>query len=554
MEDKNTLGVLKKIIKIYSYAFNQSFYPCLILLFLSGLWGILESLAPYVIKIIIDDSFNQIHKSRDGYLKFGIIYLGLIAGIEILQRGCNFFWLYFLPKARIQLREFIYEKLLDKSILFIKSHTIGTLTVRFELLSKSLEKILTELLYSLLPAVISCIFTVFLFSTLHIFLSLIFFIWLLAMASIVLFYGKKVIHASKDHVCTQNLLNGFVADALQDFIYIKNSRFTGVEDERFQQLQKTERIAYQTLFSSIFKADILRSTITFTLFFSIFLIFVWDMISKTYLSLGDIAFVTTIAFYVRRSVWGASIGYLNISQEIGHVLDAINLVENNEEKISYMRTESPATALQLTNVSFSYTPTRPVINKLNLSLLLGENILIQGKSGCGKTTLMNLIMGFIKPTHGEILNICEEGKLSHDMFYIPQSNRLFFKSVLDNLTLGLKNVSHERVLYAAKLVSAHEFIQTLPHQYETYVGDGGAFLSGGQRQRILIARAILHNPKILILDEALASLEENMAELILKNLMHKTSIRSLMCVSHNTKINYLFDKVYSLQKGALIEE
>ncbi|MEI6576508.1 MAG: ABC transporter ATP-binding protein [Bacteroidota bacterium] len=214
--------------------------------------------------------------------------------------------------------------------------------------------------------------------------------------------------------------------------------------------------------------------------------------------------------------------------------------------------------LEYKNVSFSYRDDY-VLKNINFSLEKGQKIAIVGPSGSGKSTLVDLLLRFYDVSDGLIeidgqdirkLVISDLRALSG---MVSQETILFNDSVYNNIAFGLKEVSEERVIKAAKLANAHEFILQMPEGYETNVGDRGVRLSGGQRQRISIARAILRDPQILILDEATSALDTESEKLVQEALNNAMKDRTAIIIAHRLSTVQIADQILVLQKGEIVE-
>jgi subfamily B ATP-binding cassette protein MsbA len=210
------------------------------------------------------------------------------------------------------------------------------------------------------------------------------------------------------------------------------------------------------------------------------------------------------------------------------------------------------------HVSFSYDAT-PVLREINLEARKGEVIALVGSSGGGKTTLANLLPRFYEPTSGSIridgVDVREVTirSLREQIAMVTQENILFHDTVWNNISYGLKEIPEERMIAAAKAALAHDFIMELPQQYHTLIGERGTRLSGGQRQRIAIARAILKNSPILILDEATSELDAESEMNVQRALANLMIGRTTFVIAHRLATIRRADLILVLEDGQISE-
>ncbi|NBX85026.1 MAG: ABC transporter ATP-binding protein [Gammaproteobacteria bacterium] len=228
-------------------------------------------------------------------------------------------------------------------------------------------------------------------------------------------------------------------------------------------------------------------------------------------------------------------------------------IEKNPKKISHIQGE-----LELKNVNFAYDNHQVLFN-LNLLIKPGERIGFVGHSGAGKTTLMNLICRFYDPTSGEIkLDGTNIQKYSlHDyrknIGVVLQDSFLFYGTIAENIAYSRPDASFDEIVAAAKAANSHEFILRQPLGYDTIVQEGGISLSGGEKQRISIARAILNDAKILILDEATSAVDAYTEKEIQNALENLTQNKTTLVISHRLSSLRNFDKLVVIQQGKIIE-
>ncbi|MCG8471558.1 MAG: type I secretion system permease/ATPase [Desulfobacterales bacterium] len=216
--------------------------------------------------------------------------------------------------------------------------------------------------------------------------------------------------------------------------------------------------------------------------------------------------------------------------------------------------------IDIDHVSFRYTPQSPVvINDLSVSIESGQTIGIVGRSGSGKSTVTKLIQRLYLPENGRVLldgqdiALLDPAWLRRQIGVVLQENYLFHRSIRDNIALADPSMPMDRVIEAAKLAGAHEFVLELPFGYDTVVEERGSSLSGGQRQRIAIARALATNPRILIFDEATSALDYESEEVIQENMARISKGRTVLIIAHRLTAVRNADRIITLEEGRLIE-
>jgi subfamily B ATP-binding cassette protein MsbA len=216
--------------------------------------------------------------------------------------------------------------------------------------------------------------------------------------------------------------------------------------------------------------------------------------------------------------------------------------------------------IQFQNVSFKYEKSDSILNEINLEINKGEVLAIVGPSGAGKSSLVDLIPRFYDVTGGSILidgidirNITMKSLRSF-IGVVTQETILFNDTVKNNIAYGLQDISPNKIIESAKAANAHNFIQDLKDGYETIIGDRGTKLSGGERQRLSIARALLKNPPILILDEATSSLDTESEVLVQQAIERLMKGRTSIVIAHRLSTVQNADKIIVLSDGQIVEE
>ncbi|MBP5554850.1 MAG: ABC transporter ATP-binding protein [Lachnospiraceae bacterium] len=257
--------------------------------------------------------------------------------------------------------------------------------------------------------------------------------------------------------------------------------------------------------------------------------------------------------YVFR-LWADSI---NSAERLFEIIDAIPEIKEIDNPV---RLDHPRGEIDLNNVTFGYRVGRPVLKNIDLHVKEGEMLGIVGRSGAGKSTLVNLISRLYDVNEGEIkidgtgVKDLSLSDLRRNVAMVSQDTYIFMGSVAKNIAYGNEHATKADIIRAAKLASAHEFISKLPDGYDTIIGASGKDLSGGEKQRISIARAILADPKILILDEATASVDTETEKAIQHSLKFLVQGRTTLSIAHRLSTLRDADRLIVIDGGRIVEE
>ncbi len=288
-----------------------------------------------------------------------------------------------------------------------------------------------------------------------------------------------------------------------------------------------------------------------------------EVIAKQGLTLGDLMaffgymwmFYQPLTQMTQLSDW--STRFLTAAQRTFEILDTSPqiMLSDNPKRLT-----SPQGSVSFRNVTFGYSRHEPVIKNVSLEIKPAERIGVVGKSGSGKTTLINLLARFYDVDEGVVLvdgvdvRDVDAHDLSRTVGIVLQEPFLFRGTIYENITYGRHDATPEQVLTAAKAANAHNFIIRHALGYDTYIGERGAGLSGGERQRISIARALLYDPKILVLDEATSNVDTESEQLIQEALARVTQGRTTIAIAHRLSTLKNSDRIIVVDEGRIIEQ
>jgi len=249
-------------------------------------------------------------------------------------------------------------------------------------------------------------------------------------------------------------------------------------------------------------------------------------------------------------------GFVSAGQRVFEILDASATLSQPARPV---RLRQVGGAIEFRNVTFGYDPYNPVLKNVSFRIEPGHFIGIVGKSGSGKTTLVNLLCRFYDPQEGQVLidgvdvrELAQED-LRRQVALVLQEPLLFRGSVRDNIVYGRPGADAVEVIEAARAANAHDFITAMPAAYDTKLGERGAGLSGGERQRITIARGLIRDPKILILDEATSSVDTESEQLIQRSLLEVARGRTTIVIAHRLSTLRNSDRIFVIDAGRIVE-
>ena len=332
--------------------------------------------------------------------------------------------------------------------------------------------------------------------------------------------------------------------------YLKSSVFPNFFEKIFENINLTWNINWKIHLLSFF----LNYTIFIlvAIFLTILLLY-YDKINTSFeeVSIAILIFLRTTPVF------------LKISESYGSLFEKIPVYENFSKRINEFKNAKEKNGnltyirnsiIKFTNVYFKYLNTNKyIIKNLNFEIKNNKTYVIIGPSGSGKSTIIDLIMGLVRPTKGNIIyGAIKHSKMNFLTFrkkvsYISQNISLFDSSILENLTMG-EFRDNEKIIQACKVCAIYDFISSLPKKFHTNIGENALKISGGQKQRILLARALLSDSEIIILDEATNQLDNKSLEIIKKTIRKIQRNKTILIITHQKELKVLADKTILLKK------
>jgi len=255
-----------------------------------------------------------------------------------------------------------------------------------------------------------------------------------------------------------------------------------------------------------------------------------------------------------------AMSFMDSLAQVGSVVKEISEVLNYPDQV---RADVPCTLegteIKLSDVRFSYG-SNEVIHGITLDIAPGQVTALVGPSGSGKSTVARLIAGFWDPNEGSVsiggqdIRSCTPSQLANLVAYVDQDSYLFDETIMENIRMGKKDATDDEVIACAKASGCHNFIQSLPHGYQTVVGGSGGHLSGGERQRVAIARAMLKNASIIILDEATAYADPESEAEVESAVAKLVAGKTLVVIAHRLSTVQNADKIVVVNDGSIEAE
>ena len=492
----------------------------------------------------------------------------LLILILAAQAVFSFFRIYLFAQTTentlVRLRQDLYNQLIRLPMSFFTQNRVGEINSRISAditqIQDTFTTTLAEFLRQLILIFGGLIFILIISPQLTLFMLAL----IPAIVVVGIVFGRYIRKISRQVQDTVAESNTIVQETMQGIVNVKAFANEFLEQRRYGK--SIREIAALSL-KSAFSRGLFASFIILALFGAIVGI-VWY--ATKLLQGGEITFGEVISFVIYTSFIGASIGgiaelYAQIQKAVGATERIFEILDHTPEDIDLSEaSKAPIRvrgSVEFDHIRFSY-PTRKeleVLKDISFEAKAGERIAIVGPSGAGKSTITQLLLRFYEPDHGRILI---DGKpatdftltdLRNQMAIVPQDVLLFGGSIRENILYGNPEASEELIIEAAKKANAHEFITGFPEAYDTLVGERGITLSGGQRQRIAIARAVLKDPSILILDEATSSLDSE-SERLVQDALDKLMIgRTSFIVAHRLSTIRHADRILVIDKGHVVE-
>lgn len=537
----------------------------IILIATSITWALNEALFPYFLKRIVNIVQSYQGAPEGIYAAVSGVMLVLVAFwlvSEFFQRTQGIVQIYTFPQFRANIRRAVFDYVKSHSHEYFSSHFSGNLAKKLADLPTSSQSILEILCFNFVPAAAGALLVLVMMWQTKPFFALILLVWLSLHLGFTYLYLRNSNYLWEVHSDAASVLSGKIVDV---FTNILNMRIFARGSYESAYLEKFQKDEIEKAHKAMWRVEIMRVCLGLNGLFLIFgmtftLLYGW---AHQWVTLGDFTQVGMQAFWLLGWIWFVSFQMTIFAREIGTVADALSLVKQGHDLIDVENAKPIVISkgeIRFEDVSFAYQQNHDVFQNLNVMIAAGEKVGLVGFSGSGKSTFVNLILRFYDVRSGRILiddqDIAQttQESLRAQIAMIPQDPALFHRTLMENIRYGRLDATDEEVIQAAKLAHCHEFIEKLDDGYHSLVGERGIKLSGGQRQRIAIARAILKDAPIFILDEATSSLDSVTEKLIQESLQVLMQGKTTIVIAHRLSTLANMDRILVFRHGRIIEE
>ena len=526
--------------------------------------SLLQLVAPVLSKFIVDEIVLQVQGSGGDLnrlillvvIAFGMNLLGLFTNTISERMGDHF-----AGRLRKFLTEKFYDKVLTLPHSYFDSEVSGKIVNQLNRGITSIHGFLNTSTNFILPTFLQSLFTIAILAYYNVpiaFLTFILFpIYLVLSYYSTVKWGKEEVKKNR----IEDITRGRMQEVISNISLVKS--FTNEKREyefTSDNLEEINKIyAKQSRTFHIF--DFFRGLSLNIILFGINILVFYNTFQRN-LSIGEMVLILQLVNQARIPLFAMSFILTEVQMaEAGskEYFEVLHLRSKEEYKKQIKTEKIKDPTITFSNVSFNYEQSETVLRDVTFTINKNESVALVGHSGAGKSTIVNMLLKFYEPTSGDILlknksyQKLDTQTVRSNIALVFQENELFSSTIRENVAYGNGNVSEKKIIEALKLANAYDFVMKLPKGLESEVGERGVRLSGGQKQRIQIARAILKNAPILVLDEATSSLDAKSEKEVQDGLDNLMKNKLVIIIAHRFSTIQNVDKVIVLDQGRIVD-
>ena len=549
------INVFKDLIKFYKIEYKKLY----MLMFVVVISGILQAVVPLSIKLLTDDFITK--QNLKGFIIAGIGFFSLV----IISTLAIYSFYVFGGKLEYQvskeIRKSVFERIEKFSLTNIKKYETGELISRLTSDVQKLSEVFSwgviDACHSIIVLLISISIMLYLSYT----LTLMLFLILPAIYIVTVIFQKNILKFQRK---VRDYNSKIIRSYTESLSYIKTIKALGIEDKKKKEFKVyNEKYRKYNLLSILISA-IFVPTVMFVASIGVGFAFNFSSISvmRNVMTYGAFLSFLTYSFQIFEPFKMLAQIFTDLKSAQASAERVFQILYEEDEILEEEESDLDFEGnIKFENVSFHYFDDDKLILKdFNFEIKSGESVAFIGSTGSGKSTIVNLICKFYNPTSGDIyldgINYRNIDKtcLYNNLGYVLQQPQLFSISIKENIKFGNENATDEEILKVCNLLGIDEFISKLPNGIDTVIGETGYNISGGQKQLISFARALIKNPKLLVLDEATSSIDTETEKIIQNKMKDILKGKTSIIVAHRLSTIKHCDKIVLIENGNILEQ
>ena len=490
------------------------------------------------------------------------LFAALLAGESALWRFGSWFGYRAILVDKAEAKLDLFDHLSGHSSRYFSDRMGGSLANRISSTGDSVQQVFSAVLFNIAPVCADFCAALAMLATVEWHLVAALFVFVSVAAGTLIRLSHRGMPRHRFHADRAAEVGGELVDVLSNIWVVKAFSARTRERRRFERLLKAEQGAHSESLMYVERMRVLHD-IGLWLMAAGMLAWTLHLWSEGRVSPGDVILTLAMAFRILHGSRDLAFALVNTSQFIARIADSIQVIGENHRVVDEPGAQPLihlGGSIEFDNVDFSYPSGHQVFDAFNLRIAPGQRVGLVGPSGAGKSTLIGLVQRLADVDDGRILiddqdiRAMTQDSLRAAIAVVPQDILLFHRSVLENIRYARPEATDEQVLAAARAARCDDFIRALPEGYDTIVGERGMKLSGGQRQRLGVARALLKDAPIVVLDEATSSLDTASEMEIQRALEVLMRGRTVLAIAHRLSTVSQFDRVIVLQQGCIVED
>lgn len=549
------INVFRDLIKFYKIEYKKLY----MLMFVVVISGLLQAVVPLSIKLLTDDFITK--QNLRGFIIAGLSFFLIV----VISTLAIYSFYVFGGKLEYQvskdIRKSVFEKIEKFSITNIKKYEIGELISRLTSDVQKLSEVFSWGVMDACHSIIVLLFSIGIMLYLSFTLTIMLFLMLPIIYIVTLLFQKNILKFQRK---VRDYNSKIIRSYTESLSYIKTIKALGIEEKK-----KNEFISFNEKYrkynlKSILISAIFVPTVMFIASIGVGFAFNFSSISvmKNIMTYGAFLSFLTYSFQIFEPFKMLAQIFADLKSAQASAERVFQILYEDDEIIEGLETDINFDGnIKFENVSFHYfDDDKLVLKDFSFEIKNGQSVAFIGSTGSGKSTIVNLICKFYDPTSGDIFldginykNI-DKTCLYNNLGYVLQHPQLFSISIKENIKFGNENATDEEIMEICNLLGIDEFISKLPDGIDTVIGESGYNISSGQKQLISFARALIKNPKLLILDEATSSIDTETEKFIQNKMKDILSGKTSIIVAHRLSTIKHCDKIVLIEKGNILEQ